>query len=281
MMKFETGATRIKLQWFLDDNSNAYNHSMSQISSGNKYLDAKEAPVKYKQAQGFSNKVLLNKNLKNYIELGNDIMTQVESSETLISDGISKIYDLTLQASNETYTNDDLNGILKEIKSILSFIDSTADNATFQGRKLLDGTCNNLFIQMSDRSGDTFDISNCTLDCHTTALGIDIPEDFDITSWTKESKAEYLTKLKAASETMTHNITLCGANSMRLDNAAQMADSKAVCYSDAKSAIYDADIAESCAEMVSHQIAQQVSVSILNQANALVENAFRLLQPSR
>lgn len=281
MMKFETGATRIKLQWFLDDNSNAYNHSMSQISSGNKYLDAKEAPVQYKQAQGFSNRVLLNKNLKNYIELGNDIMTQVESSETLISDGISKIYDLTLQASNETYTDDDLNGILKEIKSILNFINSTADNAVFQGRKLLDGTCHDLLIQMSDRAGDTFDISNCTLDCHTEALGIDIPEDFDISSWTKEAKAEYLTKLQTASETLTHNITQCGANSLRLDNAAKMADNKAVCYADAKSEIYDADIAESCAEMVSHQIAQQVSISILNQANTLVANAFRLLQPSR
>ena len=135
-----TNMQAIRVQGNLNSATTKMNTAMERMSSGYRINRAKD------DAAGFAVSATLSKNIsgaaiaKNNVAMGNDLLATAEGSLGVIQSNLERIRDLTEQAANGTYSTEDLKGIATEVEARLEQIKHLADNTTFNGKHLLDGT---------------------------------------------------------------------------------------------------------------------------------------------
>lgn len=277
-MQLTANRAKIAIQGYLDQYTSSYQSTMEQLSSGSKYNSISESPVDYCQSGNLKAGISANNNIIQNVALGNDLLSIAEGAESNVSSNISAIRDLCLQAASETYTSTDKDKILSEIRAKLSYVDLTSQSTTFAGKNLLDGTCTSLPIQISSTANDKIDVANSLLDVKTTSLGIDLAPTVTGANWTSSDIYAYMDKLDLAINSLTTSVTNIGNYSTRLDAATVKLTNMNQGLTELNSSISDTDVAEASSDVVKFQILQQSSVSILVQANQMVEAVYSLLK---
>lgn len=266
---------RLRLMWNIESSTKAYQKSMEKASSGYKFTECKDDVVNYAKAAKFDNRISQYEVIKANVSTGNDVLNIVSEAERNVQNNIDSIKDLCLQISNETYTTNERNNVLKEIRSRLEYIDYVAFSTSFNDKSLLDGTCDYYQIQIDTKQ--TRDISGAMIDTHAAALGIDIPDTVTGETWSTDDIADYMLKLDEASNKLIQAQTKAGALSMSLDSALDLAEGMSDTYVESKSVVADADIAQVASEMVQNQVKQQYALNIMVNANRLAADTFSLL----
>ncbi len=268
---------------------------LQQLSTGLRINSAKDDAAGLAIAVGMQNQIKGNEKAANNIQDGLNLMTTAEGGMEVISDHLSRIRELCVQAANEIYNTQNRVSILNEIKQRVSDIDIQARTTNFNGIPLLDGTKTSLRLQFgsgTDSSMNSIDIGSALTNMRigTSGLGIEIKVTTTMTpaaaaagyiaaaDWDPDKIMAYMDKIDKALDKITSDRSELGAYSNRLESNYNNLVSTNENIEQSKSRILDADVAAASTEMTKYSILQQTTTSVLTQANQLPSIALSLLR---
>ena len=203
----------------------------------------------------------------------NDGISLVQAAEGTINElngNLVRMRELAIQASNGTLNTGDRAVIDVEFQALIAEIDRVANQATFNGISLFDGSTTTLTFQVGTESGETIDVNLEDLSAATLGLTI------DVTNATNAQAA--LDVIDDAVDTVSNLRGDLGASQNRLSSTVRSIANAAENLTAAESRIRDVDVAAETADLTRNSILQQAAVSVLSQANVQPQIALALLQ---
>jgi flagellin len=183
-----------------------------------------------------------------------------------VTGALNRLRELAVQGNSSLLAAEDRSALQKEVAQLQDSIAQATNTVTFNGRKLLDGSFQNVRMQVGVNPGDELDLS---------IGGVSTP-DVDLTS--VESAADSLTAIDASLESISDQRADLGATSNRLgmamSNLATLAENTRA--SDTR--ITDVDVAAESAALARQNVLSMGGVAILTQANTASQVALRLLR---
>ena len=349
-----TNVDSIKIQNILTNSTNKMAQSMQRMSTGLKINSAKDDAAGSVISARMDVQLSGNKIAQNNVQNGNAMLSTAEGNIDIVLDNVSRIRDLTLQAKNGTYSEEEIQAMQDEVAERVAEIDRISNSSKYSQL--------NLFGDSELENGVTFQVgANSTADDVITAVGsifksIEFGEITGMTALTPEvtkgedgkvdkdvhkvvgtaddkyseadaetegafyaaledgtgkwyvadedgdvagntiykvaDKPTYLDltaldgtaafntaldQLDAAIDDLTARKSQIGSAQNRLDSAYSALTTQFENLSSAKSIITDADIASEASSFTQQQILQQVSTSLLAQANQAPSIALSLV----
>ena len=203
------------------------------------------------------------------------------------TDIIQRLRELSVQAANGIYTEEDRMYIQIEVSQLVAEIDRVASHAQFNGMNMLTGRFARAMGQNVPTASMWFHIG-ANMDQRTqvyiqtmTAAGLGIRDAVDnsfITLETAESANRSISTLDAALKMVNKQRADLGAYQNRLEHAVRGIDIGAENLQAAESRIRDTDMANKMVEYVRDQILTQAGTAMLAQANQRGTSVLQLLQ---
>jgi flagellin len=201
---------------------------------------------------------------------GASLVQTAEGAMSEVSANLVRMRELAVQAANGTLNSGDRTALDEEFQALFEEIDRVADQTTFNGVNLLDGSTTSISIQVGTESGETVDLSMG--DITTDTLGL---SGAAIDSVSSASAA--LDLLDTAIADVASSRGDLGAAQNRILSAVRSIATTAENLSAAESRIRDVDVAAETADLTRNSIMQQAAVSVLAQANVQPQLALSLL----
>ena len=200
---------------------------------------------------------------------GISLSQTAEGSLNELNGNLVRMRELAVQAANGTLNTGDRAIIDAEFQALVAEIDRVANQTTFNGVALLDGSTTNLSIQVGTESGETIDIA--FQDVTAATLGVNT----DVTDATNASAA--LDLIDTAIDTVSGLRGAMGAAQNRIQSTVRSIANVVENLTGAESRIRDVDVAAETADLTRNAIMQQAAVSVLAQANVQPQLALSLL----
>ena len=187
---------------------------------------------------------------------------------------------LAVQSSNSTNSTADRASIQLEGAQLEAEITRIANNTTFAGQNLLDGSfsgdtsVNTRTFQIGSDSGQTIELSIPEMTATAATISYSVAVSLD--SFTSAQTA--ITVLDGALSNVAVVRANIGAKMNRLDHTIANLDNVVLNMEQAKGRIVDADFAVETANLARTQVLQQASMAMLSQANASKQNILALFQ---
>ena len=176
---------------------------------------------------------------------GKDLLNVADGALGTIADSLQRIRELSIQAGNVTYTDDDKAALQDEVGALLKDIQATAKNTEFNTMKLLDGSMADLDLATNPSGGGhKIQLVNATLE----NLGI---EDYDVTGDFD------LSVIDEAISKITEARSSIGATTNALGNTISYNMYASQNLSAASSRIEDLDVGEAVSELKKNQVLEQ------------------------
>ena len=216
------------------------------------------------------------------IRNANDGISMAQTAEGALDEVgnmLQRMRELTVQASNGTYSSGDLTNMQSEMTALKTQITSVLTNTQFNGQNLFDGTAGSggdgsVTIQAGANASDTV-----TLD-----LSSDLTTDTDITTATAvdvtslAGDGSELGDFDTAIQKVASTRAGLGAAQNALQSAVNNLTSDSTNLTDARSRIEDADFSAETTNLAKAQILTQASTAMLAQANQSQQSVLKLLQ---
>ena len=294
-----TNVDALKIQGLLNNSTNKMSSSMQKMSSGLKITSAKDdaagTVISAKMQVQLNGNQIAQKNVQN----ANALLSTVEGNLDVVEDNLAIIIDLTLQDKNGTYSSSEIEAMQDEVDERVAEINRISKSAKYSSLGLFGGDLGT--------SGMTFQVgSDAGVDNTIKAEGAlfktvefstltgTAGKKFDLTSLTNgtsvtftstEASAETgdtdfdvaIRALDAAINDITERKSIIGSAGNRMDSALSTLSTQYENLSSAKSIITDADVAAEASNFTQQQILQQVSTSLLAQANQAPSIALSLI----
>jgi flagellin len=191
-----------------------------------------------------------------------------------------RLRQLAVQSSNSTNSAADRASIQLEGAQLEAEITRIANNTTFAGVNLLDGSfsgdtsVNTRTFQIGSDSGQTIELSIPEMTATAATISYSVAVSLD--SFTSAQTA--ITVLDGALSNVAVVRANIGAKMNRLDHTIANLDNVVLNLEQAKGRIVDADFAVETANLARTQVLQQASMAMLSQANASKQNILALFQ---
>lgn len=261
-----TNMQALRIQGTLNSSTNKMNTAMERMASGSKINSAKDDAAGYAVANTLSAAKAAADLGADNVAMGQDLLSAADGTLSVISENLGRIMDLLEQASNGTYSSDDVTAIGNEITARVTQVNSLLGE-TFNGIDLFNDA--DVSIQIGTESGQSISLT----------AGLAAIADLTISAPTSASAAiSAMASLQTVIDDVTAQATAIGALQNRLTAASDALNVKSTNLSSAISTIKDADIAEESASYVQSQILQQASASLLVQANSAPQIALTLIK---
>ena len=254
--------------------------ALRNVSTGKKINSAKDNPNKIGEVQGLSIGIRAREAAIGNIQNTNSMIQTFDGAMQEMNNNMSRLKQLTVRASNETNTEDELKVIQKEIDEIKESMNDLANNTTFNGIKLSDNTVtdNNdpsyRLSQIGALEHESVEIPFFNLS--TKGLGID---DIDVTD--PDSLEKSLSSVDLANVQISTARAKYGALQINLEAAESSTSEINEVYSRAQSSIEDADLAEEMLEISRTNILTQSAISLMAQSNQFPRDALNILSNVR
>jgi flagellin len=203
---------------------------------------------------------------------GISLVQTAEGALNEVSNILSRMRELAVQASNGTLSTADHTTINTEVVALQSEIDRIAVTAEFNGIPLLN-SATTVNIQVGINTGEVIGVN--TADIQTVALGIDAA---NVNTTDVAAASASLTALDTAIGSINSIRGNMGASQNRLQSAVSSIMNSKENLSAAESRIRDVDVAFETADLTRNSILQQAATSVLQQANTQPQIALSLLQ---
>ena len=272
---------------------------MQKMSSGLKILSAKDDAAGTVISAKMEVQLNGNKIAQNNVQNANALMSTVEGNLDVVQDNLSRIRDLTLQAKNGTYSSTEIEAMQDEVDQRVAEIDRISKSAKYSSMGLFGGslaTDGMTFQVGSDAGTDNTIKADGSLfkSVEFSTLTGTAGKKFDLTSMTNSNTVTF-TSTEASAETgdtdfdvavraldaaiadVTGRKSIIGSTGNRMDSALSTLSTQYENLSSAKSIITDADVAAEASNFTQQQILQQVSTSLLAQANQAPSIALSLV----
>ncbi|QFH65755.1 flagellin FliC [Leclercia adecarboxylata] len=297
MSVINTNLLSLTTQNNLNKSQSALGTAIERLSSGLRINSAKDDAA----GQAIANRMTAQvKGLTQAARNANDGISVAQTTEgglNEINTNLQRIRELTVQASNETNSADDLVSINNEVVDRLKEINRISSQTSFNGVKVL-ATAQTLDIQVGAQDKETIGISLKKIDASTLFSGVagmqtisetsvgatagGILATYTAANSTSGTAATVSTGLlanidKAISDVDSLRSSL-GATQNRFESTVNNLNSTVTNITAAKSRIEDADYATEVSNMSRAQILQQAGTSVLSQANQVPQGVLSLLR---
>ena len=186
-----------------------------------------------------------------------------------------RIRELSVQASNGTYTAQDRVALQAEVTDLQSEINRIATDTTFNNIGVLSGAASTgITFQLGADNTQTMTVSIPRITI--SAAGINISTANQLT--TAAAAMNYISTIDTAISLISTQRGTYAAAMNRLDHAIANMQNVATNLSMAKGRIEDADFAAETSNLSRVQVLQQASMAMLAQANAAKQNILTLIQ---
>lgn len=197
---------------------------------------------------------------------------------------LNRMRDLSVQASNETNSTEDLTAIKSEMDELGTEIDRIAKTTKFNGKSLLfdtktvlDNTSTfDLQIGANTAAEDAMTVTINDMD--KVGLGLDGLLDITTAGSENANALDNVDTIDAAIKLVSEQRTELGANQNRLEHTINNLSTTKENLSEANSRITDVDMAEEMSSFTKSNILSQAATSMLAQANQMPQSVLSLLQ---
>jgi len=274
-MRIATNVASLNAQKVLSSNSREMQKSMAQLSTGSRITKAGD------DAAGLAISENLKGQIRSYGQAArnaNDGISMIQTAEQSmgeVSNVLTRLRELGIQAASDTIGDKERGFINKEVEAMKSEIQRVADSATFGNRKLLDGSGGVYDIHIGTGANEKTDwiaYDTSTTDVTVSNLGI---SDLDFSS--KEGARSGLQQLDSAQSAVNGSRANLGAMQNRLTSSSDVIGTMVENISAANSRIRDTDVAASTSELARNNVLLQGTTATLAQANQLPQMALKLI----
>lgn len=259
--------------------SKALGTAMERLSTGKRINSAKDDAAGLAIATSMTSQV---KGMSQGIRNANDGISMAQTAEGALNEVTNMLQrqrELTVQASNGTYSTDDLANLQAEMTALNTQIGAVLSNTEFNGQKLFDGTAGpagdgSVTIQAGANAADTvtLDLSTAlTSDATITAAAA-----VDVTALVGDGSE--LGVFDDAIKTISTTRANLGASQNQLESAVNNLSNNITNLTDARSRIEDTDYSAETTALAKAQILSQASGAMLAQANQSQQNVLSLLR---
>jgi flagellin len=216
---------------------------------------------------------------------GSSMIQTAEGGLQQIDSMLQRVRELTIQAASDVNDESDRGKIALEINHLFEEMDSMANRVEFNDKKLLNGSLNEIHLQIGANSGQSIDfkIDNMKVSELGTGLG-DLRTAVESAAasgkWNDAGStiSGFLEGIDTAIETVTNSRSKLGAIQNRLDYTMKNLDISSENLSTSMSRITDTDIAKEMMNFTRSNMLSQVSIAMLSQANQQSQNLLTLLK---
>ena len=250
--------------------------SMERLSTGKRINSAKDDAAGLAIASSMTAQI---KGMNQGIRNANDGISMAQTAEGAleeVSNMLQRMRELTVQASNDTYSTDDIANIDKEKLALAKQIDSVFKNTQFNSTKLFNGDTPTVNIQTGANTDDALELTLTNLDTNSTMAKIFTPSD-DTDAAELAATAPSLEDYDDAIKTISETRAGLGAVQNRLESAVNNMTATSTNLSDARSRIEDTDFSSETTALAKSQILSQASTAMLSQANQSTQSVLKLL----
>ena len=253
---------------------------MERLSTGKRVNSASDDAAGHQIANRMTAEIM---GLKQAIRNAADAQALMGTAEGAIEEiqvMLLRMRELAVQSSNSTNSAADRASLELESRQLEIEIQRTANNTTFAGVNLLDGTFTGdadssaRTFQIGTDSGQTIELSIPILTATGATIGYSVAHS--IGSFTGAQSA--IGSIDSGMSTLANVRANIGAKMNRLDHTIANLQNVVTNLSQAKGRIVDADFAAETANLARTQVLQQASMAMLSQANASKQNILSLFQ---
>ena len=169
-MVIATNMGSITAQRHLSSTQNDLNTSMERLSSGNRINSAMDDAAGLQIRDRMDSQI---NGLTQAVRNSNDAISLAQTAEGALEETteiLQRMRDLSVQASNATYTQDDRAAMQTEIDQLLGEIDNIANYTRFNDQKLLDGDWSGA-MQVGHNATETLSFSIGRMNTSESAVG--------------------------------------------------------------------------------------------------------------
>lgn len=274
-MRITTNVASLNAQKVMTTNSREMQKSMAQLSTGSRITKAGD------DAAGLAISENLKAQIRSYGQAArnaNDGISMIQTAEQSmgeVSNIVTRLRELGVQAASDTIGDQERGFINKEVDALKSEIQRVAESASFGSRKLLDGTGGQYDIHIGTGNNEATDwitYDSSSTDVTLNSLGI---SDLDFTN--KEQARMGLEQLDAAQGSVNGSRANLGALQNRLASSSDVIGTMVENLNAANSRIRDTDVAASTSELARNNVLMQGTTATLAQANQLPQMALKLI----
>ena len=177
-----TNVASLSAQNQLQKSQDLSNQALERLSSGLRINSAKDDAAGLAISTRFQAQISgLNVAQRN----ANDGISFAQTAEGAlgeVSNALSRIRDLAVQASNDTNSSSDRQALNEEVGALISEVNRIAESTQFNGQNILDGALSSLSFQVGANEGQTIAVSG--VDVRGTKLGAEVSEGsaFDVSA---------------------------------------------------------------------------------------------------
>jgi len=207
--------------------------------------------------------------------LGISVIQTAEGSLNEVYNILTRMRELAVQASNDTYNSTDRSHMQIEFNQLRNEISNIASHTNFNRISILNSSDTMTFqIGIHNQSNNQFQLALSTISATLGSLGIS-KANANITTLSTSQKS--ITTIDTALSSINDKRARLGAYQNRLESALNTAATYSQNLSATISSISDVDYATETAEMTKFQIMQQSGVAALSQAKSLPQSVLSLL----
>ncbi len=275
MSVINTNVNALFAQNSMKTNARAMSSAMEKLSTGSRINNAKDDAAGLAIGQTMTSQIRgLNQAVRNAND-GINMMQTAEGAMVEQSNMLQRMRELSVQASNGTYSSTQRSYLQNEFDQLGSQITDISTDTTWNSINLLDGTGSAGFsFQVGQASGQTISIDVANMAFSSLASGVTLGSAVSTASAAQAT----IGKLDSALETINQQRSTIGAGINRLTYAADNLTNIASNVTASKSTVMDTDYAEASTQLSKTQIIQQAATAMLAQANQQPQSVLSLLK---
>ncbi len=205
---------------------------------------------------------------------GISMIQTAEGGLTEIDNMVQRVRELTVQAANDTNTDNDRAKIDKEVMALGTEIEAMAGRVEFNTKVLLDGSLSNeQEFQIGANKGQLVKLDLTT---NYKEIGTNI-QGLTTSGSTASAISDTLEGIDTHLETVVNGRADLGALQNRLEYTIKSLDVSSENLSASESRIRDTDMAKEMMNLTKANVLQQAATNMLGQANQAPQNVLQLL----
>ncbi len=257
--------------------------ALDRISTGTKINSAKDNPNKLGQSEGLRLQIRSLQMAERNIQDGVSMMQTTDGTLSVVGESLLRLKELNIKAAGVT-SESDLTVIQVEIDNIKEHIDSTVNNSSFNGVKLLNSnkvTNNDDPYYLNHQVGANIKeeinipVFNIGTDMLVDAQGNSL-KNIDVTDTNKLN--ENLSIIDAALSTVNSIRSRYGAIQNRMETSSENLNGASFNLETAESRIRDSDVALEMAEYARTSVLHETSIALMQQTNNFPKDILRVLE---
>ncbi|MCE3011066.1 MAG: flagellin FliC [Proteobacteria bacterium] len=274
-MRISTNVSSLNAQRTLVNSQREIQKTFAQLSSGSRITKAADDAAGLGISENLKSQI---RSLSQATRNANDGISMVQVAEggmTEVSNILTRMRELGIQASSDTVGDRERGYINSEVQQLAQEVERIARTTRFGRTNLLDGSGQNFQIQVginNDNFEDRISFDSSVL--NTTAENLDVAS-LDFTS--KDGAQGALETLDDAQAKIASYRANLGALQNRFQSTVDNLGVQHEMLSAANSRVRDADVAQSAAESARNNVLLQASTSVLSQANQIPSLALKMI----